>query len=274
MVKLIDQIIYNQVSGNSELNPDLLDPGFWLGGETEALNIINVLNQYEIIREQLDFVENEEVELGTVALNAMMELGIRNPNANFLMIARNAITNYRSGAGPSNQQPPRAPTKKRLTREEAIYDRINRMAREEEISRHRVKKRKIQLKIASNTEKDIKRNNQLKHNEDTCLICLDTLNNGNSVCMIYECEHLFHCSCITQWADVFKTDEKSCPKCRSSFLSANLITFPEPSASTTTDGTTIRNIIEEPEVNSFGKMLSSDLRYLNSLCTKGHKSGC
>ena len=165
--------------------------------------------------------------------------GIRNENDYY----NNAIREYNNQAGPSNQV----------------------------VS---IKKRSLNYLFDKENEKRIKLIEKNVHlQSEDCPICLDLLN--SDICMINPCGHKFHCSCI-QKSRKFKN---ICPFCRTDI--EELIRLPdlpsppqpEPSGSTTTDGTTTLREIGEPEVNSYGSSFKSDLRYLKSLSTKARKVG-
>jgi hypothetical protein len=275
MVNLIEQAIYNEVSGNGHLNkdPDYIYSIDFIADDAE--NIHKILDSYEQVRKQLK-IDPGDIQTGIIALTAMMNVGRKNPNADLLEVARVAVLNHRSGAGPSNTQPqpPPAPRKRKLTREEAIFDRIRRLADEQPIIKYPIKKRKV---IVSESEKQEKRNKNLKFQNDDCAICQESLRNGKKVCMVYECEHLFHCYCIHAWANIISNDVKSCPICREAFLQENILDVnlrskPQSSGSTTTDGKS-GGVEPGEEVNSFGKSILSDLRYLKNLRTKVRKVG-
>jgi hypothetical protein len=263
MVKLTDQAIYNHLSGNRDLNIDLLDPDWWLGGESQAKNIIFILNKYDEIRNELGLNDSEDdLPTNTVVLTALVESGMNGNLDNLNDIARRTLLNYRSGAGPSNApvRPPPAPRKRKLTSSEAAFERVLRMAQDEEVTRHQFKKRKEEPKVVSEEEK---RNTKMFYNHgDHCTVCLEDLFNNDPVCMIYPCGHLFHCNCLKNpltgeyWL--------LCPICRGEYTPANLL-----------------NNVQEPIVpeepnngeTSFGKVkkikqlkkLLSDYKYLKSL---------
>ena len=46
---------------------------------------------------------------------------------------------------------------------------------------------------------------------EPCIMCLESLNSGNSYIVTTPCGHLFHKDCLKKWLD---TGKKTCPKCR------------------------------------------------------------
>jgi len=96
----------------------------------------------------------------------------------------------------------------------------------------------------------IKRFYTTENNE--CTICYNELDNGQDICMIPQCGHIFHCECINQWVTP-RPDERSstrptCPLCR-----------------TKTHKDDIINVILPPTpypISSFGKRRNSELNYL------------
>ncbi|XP_076240650.1 uncharacterized protein LOC143183108 isoform X2 [Calliopsis andreniformis] len=57
-----------------------------------------------------------------------------------------------------------------------------------------------------------RRRSYRKDNSKECTICLNAIKQGDQTTML-RCEHIFHKSCIQQWAAY----EKSCPNCRNPF---------------------------------------------------------
>ncbi len=166
----------------------------------------------------------------------------------------NAIRAYNvhNQAGPSNYQPV-----------SVEFD------RRPKTSDHR-SKRKLNEAFDAENEKRIKLIESKNFIEEIdCPICLSELKTG--ICMVNPCGHKFHCDCILS----AMSHKKSCPMCRIGI--SELIRLDDKqdiSDSETTDGTSGKEINEEPEVNSFGKRKRlSDLMYLMRLNTKLRKVG-
>ena len=279
--KQLDNIIIFHIDGKIPERNDAIENYDMMFDNGSA--IYNLLKMFDKIISELGITD---IQIKRAILIRLFRMGFDQTYEIYFNAARNVIN---SDEGPSNPvpsspvnlikrsrsgEPPTAPRK--MTIHEQRRREIARTL--EQIDEEYVSKAPITRPPATKEQKELKKNNPLKYYEhgNDCVICIDPLDNGNSVCMLYECEHLFHCKCLKN--PHTKEYYKVCPMCRTPFLPANLINInlhppppPEPSGSTTTDGTTLRDI-GEPEVNSYGSSFKSDLKYLKSLCTKARKA--
>jgi hypothetical protein len=241
-------------------------------------DVKNLLKLFDEIINELGITDIQRQK--RILIN-MFKLGFGKSKQEYKEIADN------SGEGPSNAvlstpvtkrtrsedlEPPEVPRK--MTLQEQTRRQI--VASLQKIDEEYIMRAQITTPPATKKQKDLKRTSPLKYynQNDDCVICLESLNNGNKVCMIYECEHLFHCKCLKN--PNTKEYYKTCPLCRKQFLPDNVIKDiklrSQPSGSTTTDGKS-GGVEPGEEVNSFGKSILSDLRYLKSLRTKVRKVG-
>ena len=151
------------------------------------------------------------------------------------------------GSPNRRMSPPRAPTMRR-TRNTENYHNMSPVRLNLEQSSPQ---RHVPFTIDDKQINDyIKRFYTTENNE--CTICYNELGNGQNICMIPQCGHIFHCECINQWVTPRPDDRVStrptCPLCRTKthkddIINVNLPSTPYP-------------------VSSFGKRRNSELNYL------------
>ena len=68
---------------------------------------------------------------------------------------------------------------------------------------------------------DLKKEDQKRHNfkEENCSICIDRIDNKESVRKTKFCSHFFHDQCLRDWLEV----NESCPNCKEDFSKYNLM---------------------------------------------------
>ncbi|MFS7941885.1 putative transcription factor C2H2 family [Helianthus anomalus] len=54
---------------------------------------------------------------------------------------------------------------------------------------------------------------------ESCAVCLYEFDAGDEIRRLTNCRHVFHRSCVDRWMD---HDQKTCPLCRSPFISVDL----------------------------------------------------
>ncbi len=130
----------------------------------------------------------------------------------------------------------------------------------------RGKKRSLTDAFEAENEKRVEfiNDKRKKLNQTECAICFEPL--ITDICMIRPCGHSFHCKCINE----ARQHKNECPLCREPVT--EVLRAPDKEDSTTTDGKS-GGVEPGEEVNSFGKSILLDLRYLKNLRTKARKAG-
>jgi hypothetical protein len=239
--QLNDIIIFHINNQINERNEAIENYDMMFDNGNQVKNLLTIFDQ---IAEELEI---PDVPQRRMVLIRLFKSGLNNTKEQYLGVARSVLNNLNE-AGPSS--PP--PTKKRpITEPTAPRKKIR-----SEMDRRRIveslqkidedyinRAPYVHVKVASKEEKESKRKALKYYNkEDHCTVCLEELE--NDVCMIFECEHLFHCKCLIN--PYTREYWHSCPICREPYVPGNLI----------------RNVNVN---NNFGNNLKKILKYLQTL---------
>jgi len=200
MQEMLETLVKKVVrNSNFDYTRDLYDIDALIPGGV----LSTVFDNFQKVRSRLNPNERRCV------LNRMVDIYLETKVVTTNTELENIIVNCRNGAGPSK-------TKRSLSE---AFDEV----------------KSPETKFKKFKDKNVK---ELIDDNPDCVICLESLRNGDDVCMLDPCRHLLHCSCSR------KMIYDDCPICKTEIIERNLI---------------------KPEFLQFGKRKKLGLKEINKL---------
>jgi len=225
--QLVRQILENTITTEDLENLEFLDQ--------RLANIISrIANNSRFTNLLFGLTSNQqEQEAALVALVNMarndpsiLVLSSEEADERIMNIFRGGILNFRNGAGPSNRSPPGSPSSREMIQQQTQAPgapsrrRVRAENEEPSVGMRRNLRRRTETEQVEVPPGFVEKNISKVDLGDDCHICLNPLNQ-DSVCMLYSCGHVFHCTCVKLWVDSKRssgTIRVPCPICRSEIL--------------------------------------------------------